>query len=213
MSLLERIYELEPLRTVRVEPPRGEDRHPFLGQAAHGEGERLGRRLVDPLQVVDRQQHRPVLGEQAQRGQGGREDRALLGPFAGRVEQQRHLERSALRRRHARADVGQGGAEHVGQRRERQLRLAARRAGGQDADAALSGYVLAVPPERRLAHARFGLEQQGGGRGGSPGEGADRGQLARAAKKLRGRRLHRRGKVPPPINGPAPAVAPNAGDV
>ena len=30
-----------------------------------------------------------------------------------------------------------------------------------------------------------------------------RGQLACAAKKLRGRRLHRRRKLPPPINGPA----------
>ena len=193
VALLERIDERQPLSAVRFEPPRGEDRHPSIGQAAHGKGERFGRSLVDPLQVVDRQQHRAVVGQQAQRGQAW-----PRAPCAARPARRACRAAAPPRARGAAAPASARRRPSAWRRARRpapRTRAASRRSPGsrQGRGCRSRALRLAMAPERRLAHARFGLEQQGGGRGRVPWRGR-RSRPARARGQT----------APPPTTSSSP---------
>ena len=106
----------------------------LVDQPADGVGEDRGRALVEPLGVVDRDQDRPIRGEESE--QPG--DRDRQGPLVGR---RGRWPRSAAARRRARGAAGAGSrrerlvvdvAEQVGQAAERQPLLGPRRPRGQD---------------------------------------------------------------------------------
>ena len=72
--------------------------------------ERAGRGRVEPLDVVERDEHRAALGQRAQHVQDGEPDRVRIGRRLARLrEQQRDLERPPARRRERGPDV----VEHV----------------------------------------------------------------------------------------------------
>ncbi len=135
----------------------GEDQRDRLGQqAARDERERLQRRAVEPLRVVDTHNQRPLarhLGEQAEDRQPDQE--AILGRTGRQPE--RDFERIALRRGQVLAAVEQRRAQLV-QPRERELHLGVDPGRPRDPERvrALDGVV----EQRRLPDARVAAHHE-----------------------------------------------------
>ena len=87
---------------VGLDAPRHEHADRLVAQPADGEGERELARLVEPLRVVDRDQHRPVGGDRAQRREQAQRHRARQRRLALRLRaQERDVHGEALRARQA----------------------------------------------------------------------------------------------------------------
>ena len=131
-----------------VEPPRGE---------AQG----LGGRRVQPLQVVDRDQHRPGCRQRPQPVEHAERDRARLrGVGRGLATQQRDLERLRLRRGQPGERVRADAVEEVDQRGERQPRLGVAGPRGEDLVPARPRAGDPGLPQGRLADAGRPGDQQ-----------------------------------------------------
>ncbi len=107
------------LRTVLAR--RGDHRHALLMQPPPGEQERVQRRLVQPLRVVDDHQHGPVLGRPREQREKPRGHREPVGR-GGRPERQRTLERRGLHGRDL-VEVREQRHHELGQPRERDVGL------------------------------------------------------------------------------------------
>ena len=167
--------------------PRGEQhRDPLAPQPPRGEQDRLGRRRVEPVQVVDGHEQGGVGGGQAQDPQGrGRH----AEPIGGRRGRQREgaLERLRLRPGQPGDEVGQG-PHQLEQAAERELRLALDPPRPQDPHAGLAagGEGLRLPQEGGLSGARRPDQGEraalaGARLGDEPADGRDLGLPARRA--------------------------------
>ena len=116
--------------------------------------QRVGRRAIEPLDVVDRDEEGLPGGKRAQGAEEADRDRRPLGrrPRRRRAEE-RDLERVQLRGREAAELVRRDPVEQVDQRRERVLGLGVGRSCREDAEPVLARCVDARLPERRLPDA------------------------------------------------------------
>ena len=158
-----RPFELELLSRAVHRPATREESHGLRAQAASGERDHLMRGGVEPLQVVDGDQHRPVAGDQAQRTQECCGDGALVGLLAAGSQQQRDLQRTPLGLRKLRQYVIEQRLEQVAEPREGELGLDLDGPGGEHTVRAGSSSGHTLAPESRLPDPRLALELQRAG--------------------------------------------------
>ena len=147
-------------------PEREEEDDGLFAQAAERELDDEGGRAVEPLDVVHCDDDRSFARERPDRAEEREGDRAVIRRRPGRVvEQERNLERAALRCRQGCQHVREHRPEQVGERREREPRLCRRRDRGEHPQVPLPGQFQPRPPEDRLADAGLSFQQA---RGRSP---------------------------------------------
>ena len=122
--------EAKPMRLgLRLEAPCDVDtsrkEHPNVvcdNESAHGEGQRTGRRAIEPLRVVDCDEH--LAFHCAERCQRREVDGSLVrGMFVGLAEQQRGFERAQLWPSQLRADIVEEWTSGVAETRVKEPRL------------------------------------------------------------------------------------------
>jgi hypothetical protein len=129
-----------------------EDR--LVAKTTHGERERLRGGAIEPGRLVHGDEEAAARRQRAQRAQQGDRDRVRARRRAARlVPQERHLEGAKLGRRQAGQLPDVQLVEQVGQRRERQLRLALAGSGREHPEPAALRDGDAGLPERGLADA------------------------------------------------------------
>jgi hypothetical protein len=179
-SSREREVEREGVAHIRLlDSERGHHRNRVRVDPAQREGERVRRRAIEPLLVVDREHDRRLAREDAQAGQQRAGDGAWARRLvAGARAQQRHVERAALRIGEKRQGPIRDRAHEIGQRCECELRLGLHGPAREQRDAAFRGSLEHLPPDRGLADAGLALEDERYGSGGRELEEAvDRRQL------------------------------------
>ena len=146
----------------RLEAPqlavaRGEEQHdPFRLQAPRGERQRIGRRPVQPLGIVDHAHHRNVLRGLREQGEDpDADEEAVLDRHARQPEGPSH--RGGLRLGEARQQVDDGPHELV-QRSERELGLGLDPHGAQHPHA--RRVLDRMPEQRRLAEPGIAPDDQ-----------------------------------------------------
>ena len=155
--------ELQPLGAV---PPVGfgslGGEHPDAAlESSRGEGDHGLAGGVQPLHVVERDDHRRVRRESVERGQECRGDDAFVGNRPGAVTLQQHaVERHSLKVGQSVEDLGGDALEKVGQHRVGQAGLGLPGPRRQDVEAALPGLLQGAQPERGLADTRFTFDDQ-----------------------------------------------------
>ena len=147
-------------------PAREQDHHPCVLEPASGHEQRLDRRRVEPLDVVDGHQQRALGGQQPQHTDERQRDLVRVGRRpVGLGPQERHLERPALGLGQ-RGELRRGDAvEQVDERREGELGVGARGPGLQHPVAVRPGQGEPGLPERGLADARRPGQDEDGARG------------------------------------------------
>ena len=147
-------------------------------QAACCELERALRRAVEPLHVVDGDDHRAPGGkgaEDAEEPHGGR-SRVRLPVFLG--TEQRHVEGAALRRRKLIPQLGIRRGDEIGERRVGERRFRLRGPGDENAKLAPLRTVQRLAPDRGLPDSRLAVHDQcAAGRSDSVEEPLDRTDL------------------------------------
>ena len=138
----------------------GEQQAGASRQPAHGELERLSRRGVEPLHVVDRDEQRLPLGERGEHADQRRRRRACVGRVVAFAAQQRRREGALLDGRKRRAGLVEGGADEIRERRVRQRRLALRRTRLEDTDRPRLRGAHGLEPHRGLADACLALDDE-----------------------------------------------------
>ena len=133
-----------------------------LVEPSRSVGERGGRRRVEPLEVVDRNEQRCRGCEGAQRPEEADRDRLRFrGRTGGGRSEQRHLERLELRSGQSRQLLAPDAVEEVDERRERELRLGVARPHREDAQALIASSGDSGLPELRLPESRSTGENEG----------------------------------------------------
>ena len=148
-------------------------------------------RCVQPLDVVDREADRTVVGEQPQRSQESGGHGAVIGADLRLPKQERGLECPLLHRRQLGQDISGCITEEIGQPRERESSFGLRGSSGHDSIATVRGRLDAGQPQGRLADP--GLARQHGGARkllASIEEADDRSELLLPADKVPGRDGH-----------------------
>ena len=138
----------------------GEQQAGASGQPAHGELERLPRRRVEPLHVVDRDEQRLPLGEGGEHADQRRRRRACVCRFVALAPQQRRRESPFLDGRQRSASLVEGRADEIRERGIRQRRLALRRTRLEDAERPRLGGAHGLEPDRGLADPCFALDHE-----------------------------------------------------
>jgi len=106
--------------------PGEQERDRLARETAGSEGERIARRTIEPLDVVDGDQERFAGSQGAQRVQEADGDRVRLRRSARRLGAEKgHLEGMKLRKRHSRELLPTDAVQQVDQRRGREPRLGA----------------------------------------------------------------------------------------
>jgi len=144
-----------------IRAERREDGDRVVLQPPHRELECPGTRPIEPLHVVDRQQHwhlRRQLGQE--RDEGGPDRPRVRGAFLGLGPEQRDVEPSALGCRETGKRVGPKRGEQIPQPRERQAGFRVRRSAREHAIPLCLGAAGGLVPDRRLADAGLPLEHQ-----------------------------------------------------
>ena len=127
----------------------------------HGERQRLGRRRIQPLDVVDGNQQRPPHRQRPQRVEEAERDRSGLRRNIGRLgTQERNLQRTQLRRRQPSQLLRAHTVEQIDQRREREPRLGLARAGGKHTQPSPARRSQPRLPQRRLPDTRPAAENE-----------------------------------------------------
>src|SRR5439155_8341325 len=135
----------------------------LLSQSARGKPQRECRRTVKPLQVVDRDQHGRI-GNRAESAEHRECDRRLIRSVLLRLtQQQRDLERPALRRRKLSDHELENRIEQIAETRIRDLTLRLGRPCRQDAVPDFLCLSGSGAPQRRLPDARLTLDEHGRG--------------------------------------------------
>jgi hypothetical protein len=147
---------------LRFEPGRDEQLDGFVCESPGGELQHRRRRGIEPLHIVDCDEHGPFRGEEPE----GREQREADCSLAdrrslARVEGERHLERTPLGSRQLKEHLSDPGREQVSQRGERVRGLGRRRSAREHPIASISAELDAGPPQRRLSDPRSALEPEG----------------------------------------------------
>ena len=138
----------------------GEQQAGASGQPAHGELERLPRRRVEPLHVVDRDEQRLPLGEGGEHADQRRRRRACVCRFVALAPQQRRRESPFLDGRQRSASLVEGRADEIRERGIRQRRLALRRTRLEDAERPRLGGAHGLEPHRGLADPCLALDHE-----------------------------------------------------
>ena len=187
----ERLLERGRLRSVG-EPPGEQQEHVVRAQPSHREAEGSRRRGVQPLQIVDRDEQRPVFGEQLDRAANGDPDRPRIHPLTRvLLAQERDLERTAPRRRQPGQDFVEHVLEQIAEAHVREPALGLGRSRHEDAQPRRTRVVDTGPPERRLPDPRLALEHERGRHGVGPvDERVDGGELVLPADNLERRSPH-----------------------
>jgi hypothetical protein len=128
------------------------------GEAVRGELQRLQRRGVEPVDVVDDDEHRLLLGRRGEHAEHRRGDGEAVGR-RGRPDGQRAAQGGGLRLGDAVEQV-EDRREEVEQRGERDVGLRLVAAGAQDAEVGRRGDRLGQ--QRALADARLAVDDEGG---------------------------------------------------
>jgi hypothetical protein len=153
--------EPEWQRQISVRPARHEDADGLVRQPAGDVAQHPLRCPVDPVDVVDRQQEWPLLGEGTQKAEHRDAHRVLVGHRTGFVRaQQREVERVPLRRRERGRRRAVNGVEQVPQRYERQVDLGVDGGRGNDPVPPLHRRGDEVSRQRRLADACGPFDEQ-----------------------------------------------------
>jgi hypothetical protein len=119
------------------------------------EPKHLEARGIEPLDVVDRNEQRPLLRQHAERAERRRSDRPSADGAPGLAEQQRRLERAALHRREMRQHLGGRLPEQVVQPGERPRCLDPARPRRQHPVSALDRRLESGEPDSRLPDPRL----------------------------------------------------------
>jgi hypothetical protein len=136
----------------------GDQQHDPLGlQPPGGEGERIGRRLVEPLRVVHQADQRPLLGHLREQAQRAHTDQEAVGALGG-GEPEGAPERGRLGSGKP-LDMVEHGPDELMQGREGQLRLRLD-AGAPQHPHVLRGAVGGIGEQRRLAHTDLAANHQ-----------------------------------------------------
>jgi hypothetical protein len=159
----------QPRRLSLTRPVREQQTNALEAQSPPGEGENSSRRGVQPLHVVDRDEHGALDGERPQRGQDRHRDDALLDRRPARaLEQERNPQRVRLWHRKLIDDLARDVLEQIPEPREPERRIRGGRTRQQHAMPAPPRRLGRGLPEDRLAHARLTHEQRRGRPIGEP---------------------------------------------
>ena len=134
---------------------------PLVLQAANRESQYPGRRRIDPVEVIDREDERRHHRERSERAEGRHRYRVLIRRRSGGFRpHERDLEGSTLGGRHADGHRLEHVLEEIPERGvgERGLRLD--RARGEHDDASVSRVVDGLGPQRRLPDPGLTLQEQ-----------------------------------------------------
>src|SRR5919106_6088870 len=153
--------ELNARFFARLRASREEEADRFVAQSPGRECEGIGRRCVEPLRIVDRQDQRSLLGEHSQSTEDAERDRSALQPSRLRSSsQQRNFEGLALR-------VGKPPersvwhvSEEITERGERQRDLGFDWPAREHLQSPLTGFGDAFPPERRIPDPDLTFDEQ-----------------------------------------------------
>ena len=168
----------------RRRPPRDEHADPRR-QPSHGERDRFLRRAVEPLHVVDREQHRLTLGEDGEDADERRRRRPRRRRPVRLLAQERRAERPLLDDGKPRARAVEDVADEVGERSVGEVGLALRRLRLEHAEPATARQADARRPEGRLPDPGRSVDGDGARRIRHPVEEApDRCKLGLAAENL-----------------------------
>ena len=137
--------------------PHGrEEADRLVAQASKRDLQHRGRSRVEPLRVVERDQHRPLLGKYAQDVEHGQPDRVRIRCHLARLGQhQRDLERAPSRGRKRGPCFHQHAAEQIGESGEGKRRLGLDTVADQHPAETLTGILDACLPEDRLPNPRL----------------------------------------------------------
>ena len=160
VELLDRLERaLERDGSVRASGHEEADR--LVAEPAGGEDERLRRGRIQPMRVVDRDDHAATGRELAQNVEQRQPDRPAIKRLLRRLlAQQRDTECAPPRRCDAGEIVERDILEQVAESCERELGFGVARARCEDAELQLAGRADARLPERRLADARRAREDE-----------------------------------------------------
>ncbi len=132
-----------------------------VDEATNGVRENGGRRIVEPLGVVDREDQRLLAGELAQERRRGDRERPLVRQLAGRLGPQDRDLQSVPLHGGKNGELGlDDRGQQVGQASEGERSLGLRRRRAQDPGFALVGALDRGPPDRRLADPRLAIDEQ-----------------------------------------------------
>jgi hypothetical protein len=153
----------QPRRIWLTRPVREQQTNALQTQSPPGEGEDSSSRRVQPVHVVDRDEHRALDGERAQRGQDRHRDDTLLDRRAARaLEQERNPQCVCLWHRKLIDDLVRDVLEQIPEPREAEWRIRRGRTRQQHAMPALPRRLGRGLPEDRLAHACLTHQQRRG---------------------------------------------------
>jgi len=151
----------EDSRTKIVHPHRRQHADRRILEAPQCVLEHRARQRVEPLGIVDRQQHRRRAGEVAQKRERGSRDSALVGRrFAGGATQQGYLDREALDFREPLESFLLEGREEVGQTEVGEARLGAARTRREDDASPCLCECEAMAPDRGLSDPRDAADDE-----------------------------------------------------
>jgi hypothetical protein len=130
-------------------------------QPSQHEHEHLGRAVVEPVRIVQRDEHWTLLGQRPhQRKQRESEGAGVRKPFIRLPHQQRCLESTPLDRRQPLEHATQSRGKQIAHGREGDLRLRLGRAGPQHPEVAFRCDAQCLLPEHRLPDPGMALHQQ-----------------------------------------------------
>ena len=145
----------------RPDPDRRQQPDRLLPQPPQRVAERHRARPVKPLKIINGDNHRAVIGQEAHRPEESSTDGPMLQRAARRVfQQQRHLQSVLLRRRQLAEHPLDDPVHQITKRRERQRRLRFGRTSRQDQVRARGRASHPGRPHRRLADPGFSLKQE-----------------------------------------------------
>jgi hypothetical protein len=158
---VERGFEPQGISVRASGSPREEEPDRLSAEAPGGERERIGRRCVEPLNVVDRDDELALLRKPAQDSEQSERDGSTEECAPVRLApEERHLERLALR-------LGKAGQHRLGhvlkqvaEGGEGQRDLGLDGSAAQDELSALLGQGHRLPPQRRLPDPDRAVEEQ-----------------------------------------------------
>ena len=149
----------QPLRCRSANGEQGSD---TLGvEAGEREADCRESGAVEPLEIVDCDEHGSIASENPERAEEGRGDRTLVDGDLGRAQEERGLDGSALQRRQLRKRVGGRPLEEVRQAGEGEPGLGLTRTRTQHPISTYLRHVETRRPQRGLPDPRFAGDHDG----------------------------------------------------
>ena len=173
----DRPLEVRRLRTFAEATGEQQEDRP-IAQPPQREGERARRGRIEPLDVVDREDNRPLGSENLERTPNRDTERARVEAVRIFLDEECHLERVAPGRRQRRQHVLEHVLEQVAEAGVCQPSFRFSRPRNEDTEASFAGRLDTRKPQRRLPDARLALEHERRRSVGGPvEEGVDGGKL------------------------------------